>query len=598
MSVIEDILGSSGVIEQLLLWNVVGQVVSTLMSPAFNALQQDALHDHPNMVITPDILARAVQGTFMDKVKATDEAKRSGIDAERFDVLLDLAMVRIQPADLAEAVLRSYLSHGDAEHEARLQGVTADRFATMTLLAGDGIGPQQAAEALRRGYIKDRGTGPDSTSYEQAIAESRLHNKWAGALYDLTRAVLSPPDAAEAVVRGFIAEHEGAALAALSGVDAAQFATMVNLAGDAPSPTQLAEALRRKVIPEESGDPSKPGFNEGIRQGRLADKWIPMIKALAKEWPTPVDALEARLVGQVTTEESRELYGKFGGDEQYFDLLFHTRGESPTPLELITMANRGYIKWSGTGPDETTYEQGFNEGRWRDKWRDVYKKFAVYQPPEGTVLTLLSHGSITQKQAVAYWHQLGMDETLIKAFLDEANTETLSDYRGATIGMVLQAYYQQLINADDAVSILEDLHVTPTAAKFMVEYEDAQRAFTAINNALARIRSLFAARKITLATARNSMSELGMLPAVVDGVLKSWEIENSISVKVLTETQIADAYMAQLLTEPEALTELENIGYTPFDAWLILSLKAKKPIAGKPAQGPAAPQNQVIPGTT
>ncbi len=66
---------------------------------------------------------------------------------------------------------------------------------------------------------------------------------------------------------------------------------MVDLAGDAPSPTDLTEALRRGVIPYDSGNPAPPGFVQGIQQGRLADKWIPMIRALAQLWPTPTDAL-------------------------------------------------------------------------------------------------------------------------------------------------------------------------------------------------------------------------------------------------------------------------------------------------------------------
>ena len=598
MAGIGDLLGQNGVIEQLLLWNVVGQVVTNLMSPAFTALQQDAMRSHPNMVITPDILARAVVGTFMDKASAELEAEKSGIDNSRFDILLKLQEVRLQPADLAEAVLRSYLTHAEGESQARLQGVTPDRFTTMTLLAGDGIGPQQAAEALRRKLIGKSGKGPDSTSYDQAIAESRLHNKWGPVLYDLTRSLLSPADAATAVVRGFLPLGQGRDVAALSGVGTDEFTTMVDLAADAPSPTDLSIALRRGIIPENSGSPDAPGFVQGIRQGRLADKWIPMIKALAQEWPTPTDALEARLVGQVTTEESQDLYERFGGDPKYWQLLFDTRGESPTPLELITMANRGYIPWDGLGAEKTTYAHGFHEGRWRNKWQEAYKDFSKYQPPEGTVTLFLSHGVITDEQASDMLAKLGMDANTIAMYLHEAHLESYSDYRGATITMVLQAYYQQLITAEQALPVLEGFHVTPQAAQFMLDFEDAQRAFAAVNNALTRLRTLFAARKITLTTARDSLGKLGVAPAAIEGVLKSWEIENSVTVKVLTEAQIADAMVANIMTVDQAMTELENIGYTPFDAWVILSIKVKAPLPNQPPLGPAPPQGQVIPGTT
>lgn len=598
MGAISDLLGESGVIEQLLMWNVVGQVVTNLMSPAFNALQQDVLSKHPNVVITPDILARLVVQTFIDKAAGATEAAKSGLDPTRFDLLVELATVRLQPADLAEAVLRSYLAEADAAQQAQLQGVTPDRFATMTLLAGDGIGPQQAAEALRRGYIKRGGMGPDSTSYDQAIAESRLHNKWGDVLYELTLAILSPPDAADAVVRGFLAPQAGASVAALNGVDAATFATMVDLAADAPSPTDLAEALRRGIIPYDSGDADTPGFVQGVRQGRLADKWIPMLQKLAQLWPTPTDALEARLVGQVTTEQSQTLYQAFGGDPQYWQLLFDTRGESPTPLELGVLANRGYIPWTGTGPQATTYEQGFMEGRWRDKWLPVYQKLAEYIPPESTVVTLLSHGVLTDAQASVLLAKQGMTDDLITAYLDEAHTEALSEYRGATVATVLQAYYERIITQEDATPILAALHVTTTAIAFLFEYEDMQRAFQAINSAIARTRTLYTARKITKQTAASSLTSLGIPASEVTEIMTTWQLENSISVKTLSEYTISEAVLYSALSVEQGIQELVNIGYTPYDAWVVLCAYGKQVYPGQPTPGAPPPQDAVTPGTT
>jgi len=218
-----DLGGAFAYLESFFLWQIIGQVASTMLSPAFNALQQDALKTHPNMVLTPDLLARAVVQTFIDRSHAEAEAARSGIDSTRFGTLVKLAEVRLTPVDLATAVLRSYETREAAAAQARLQGVTGDRFDTMTLLAGDAIGPQQAAEAVRRKIIPRTGHGPDSTSFDQAIAESRLHNKWADVLFKLSQYLLSPPDLASAVERSFVSFENAAAIAALSGVNAEQF---------------------------------------------------------------------------------------------------------------------------------------------------------------------------------------------------------------------------------------------------------------------------------------------------------------------------------------------------------------------------------------
>ena len=598
MSVFSELVGESGVVKQFFLYNVIGQVASALMSPAFTALMQDAQHDHPNIVLTPDVLARAVVQTFMAKADAVDEAKRSGIDESRFGVMLDLAQIRIQPADLAEAVLRSYVTEADAVDQAKLQGLTKDRFDTLVLLAGDGIGPQQAAEALRRGYIAKDGKGPDSTSYQQAIAESRLHNKWGPVLFELTKAILSPPDLAQAVLRNFMTFDQGLAIAKLSGYDESQFRTAVDLAGDALSPTDLSIALRRGLIPYDSGNPNKPGFLQGVQQGRLKDIWAPILRELAQEWPTPTDALESRLVGQTTTEEALKLYTTFGGDPKYFDLLFNTRGEAPSPLELGVLANRGDIKWNGLGVTETSFEQGFHEGRWRDKWIDAYRNLAHFRPPEGAITLFLSHGVIDAAQAADMYTKLGMDAATIKLYVDEAHLEAYSEYRGLATSAVLTAYYEQIITKEQATAILVDLHVDPKAAEIQIELQEIRRQFEAINNVVSRIRTLYAGRKITEATAKSSLTALGINGTQIDGIIQTWQLENSVNVKTLTEAQIADAFFYGFMTEDEALGELENIGYSEFDAWIILSLKEKALIKPKPSQTVPKVQGQVIPGTT
>lgn len=598
MAGLSDLLGRGGAVEQLLLWGVVNQVVQALGSPAFIALTQDVSAAHPELVLTPAVLADAVARHLISEATAAAEARASGVNPSRFAILRELATVRISPADLAEAVLRSYMTEAAAQAEAAPQGIDPGRLKILTDLAGDAPGPQDLAVALRRGIIAAHGRGETSTSYEQGIAETRLHDKWGPVLQRLSVAVLPPADAASAVVRNFRSYADAEKAAAESGVTPADFATLTHLAGDAPAPGQLAEALRRHVIPDAGKGPAVVSFEQGIAEGRLADKWAPVIKALAQLWPTPAEALTALLKGQVTHDEALRLYEQFGGDPQFFDLLFHTEGESPTPLELIAMANRGFIPWTGTGPDVTSYEQGFKEGRWRNKWAPAFQRFARYIPPESTVVTLLAHGAIGEREAAAELAKQGMAQELIAAYLDEAHTTALSDYRGLSVAATLDAYRAQIISTADAAVILEALHVTPRAVHLLLAYEDIRRAFTAVTTALSRVRTLFAARKITAATARSALGALQVPAASVEGIMAAWELENSVSVRVLTEAQIVDAWELKILTEAEALTELGNLGFTPFDAWVLLSIKAKAPLTGRPPQGPAPPQAQVIAGTT
>lgn len=554
MAGLGDLIGKGSVVEQLVVWGLLNQALGAALAPALTQLQGDVQADHP--------------------------------------------LVPLQPPDLADAVVRNYMSLADATAEAARSGLDAARFATLVPLHGDAPGPQQLAAALLRGIIAADGAGADSTSFAQGIREGRLGDKWVDVIRGLADALLSPPDAASAVVRNFMTAKAGAAEAAKSGVGPDLFAILTRLAGDAPGPQQLAEALRRGAIPEDGTGAASTSFQQGIAEGRLADKWAPVIKALAKLWPTPADALNAALKGQVDDAEGQRLYELLGGDLQFYTWLRDTEGEGPTPLQAADWARRGIIPFDGTGPDVTSYAQAVRESRFRDKWADAYRASALFIPNPREVVTLLKDGAVTKEQAAVWMRQSGADDATIAAFIAEADATALSTYRGLTTTTVLGMFYDQLISEADATAILESLHVSAQAVPLMLAYADLQRAIAAQKTAVVRVGTLYAARKITEQTARQSLITLKVPAAALNDIIATWQLENSINVKLLTEAQIADAFELRIMTPGEALTELQNIGYTPYDAWVILSLKAKAPLPDMPGPGPAPPQGAVVPGTT
>lgn len=554
MSALGDLLGKGSVAEQLLVWGVLNQALSAALGPYTSQLQQDV-------------------------------SARTPVDP-------------LSPADAASAVVRNFLTTAEGTGQAARSGVPAAEFATLVALSGDAPGPQQLASALLRGLIAESGTGVGATSFEQGIAEGRLADKWAPVIRALAEAVLSPPDAASAVVRNFLSAAEGEATAAKSGVDAATFATLVHLSGDAPGPQQLAESLRRGAIPESGTGAESISFEQGIAEGRLSNKWAPVIKDLAKLWPTPVDALDAALKGQVSAEEGQALYAKLGGDLQFYPWLLDSQGSGPTPLEAADWARRGIIPWDGTGPEVTSYAQAVRESRYRNKWADAYKQQAQYIPPPGTIITLLKDQAITKDQAVTWLQAAGASPDVIAGMIGEADATALSDYRGLTVSTVLNMYYQRLVSPADATTILSSLHVSGQAIPLMLVYADLQRAIAQQNNAISRVGSLYAARKITADTARQSLATLQVPADAATDIIATWQLENSINVKTLTEAQIVDAWKLQVMDQGTAEQELQNIGYTPYDAWVLLSIRNKGPLGAPPAPGPGAPQGAVIPGTT
>lgn len=554
MAGLGDLLGKGSVAEQLVVWGVLNQAVGAALAPYLSQLTQDVNARSP---VNP-----------------------------------------LSPADAASAVVRNFLGSSQGTDTARKSGMSPEDFGTLVALSADAPGPQQLAAALLRGLIPEDGTGAGAVSFAQGIAEGRLGDKWAPMIKALSQAILSPPDAAAAVVRNFISHAEGEAAAGKQGVDPGIFQVLVQLSGDAPGPQQLAEALRRGAIPEQGSGAGSVSFEQGIAEGRLSDKWAPVIKDLAMLWPTPVDALDAALKGQISPQEGEALYVRLGGDPQFYPWLLDSQGAGPTPLEAADWARRGIIPWDGTGPTVTSYAQAVKESRYRDKWADMYRQQAQYIPPPFSILTMLKDGAVTKEQATSWLQEQGATPDVITAMIAEADATDLSQFRGLTTTAILNMYYSRLVSTADATSMLVSMHVSEQAVPLMLAYVDVQKAIAQQNSAVNRVGSLYAARKITEQTAKQSLITLQVPAAAVDEIIATWQLENSISVKLLTETQIVDAWAYGIMTQQEALTELGNIGYTPYDAWVLISLKAKAVQPGQPAPGPAPPQGAVTPGTT
>lgn len=409
---------------------------------------------------------------------------------------------------------------------------------------------------------------------------------------------LSAADAAHAVVRSYLSDGDGTAAAAKSGINPATFKIMQDLAGDAPSPEQLVEALRRGVIERDGQGAGSTSFTQGIRETNLLDKWTPVVEALAKQWPTATLATNAALKGQLSIDEAKATYAKLGGDPQWFEMVYNTEGNAPTPEEAVQMALRGIIAWDGTGADAVSYEQAFLEGPWRNKWAPAFKASVSWYPTEGEIGDLLRYGQITRGRAAELLGHRGITGGDAAAVMGYYDANAVDDYRGLTEQSVLNMVAAGYMSDAQAETMLTAVHKGPAAVKQLIAYAHLQRAITSLDRAVTRIGNLYQGRKIDRSTAHDALTGLHLPAAEIGDILADWETVASVNVKTLTEAQIADAHAAAIMTQAEAVQELVNIGYTPFDAWVLLSNKAKKPLPGKPAKGPGPPLGAVTPGTT
>lgn len=381
---------------------------------------------------------------------------------------------------------------------------------------------------------------------------------------------LSPADLADMVVRHVMAQGDAEAYAKQSGVSPSDFARLVESSGEGLAPGELAEALRRGLISEGGTGPESTSFEQGIAESHMRDKWRPVVKALSMNEPTPADALDALLQGQIPHDMALDLFTRFGGDPQHFTWLFNSRGSAPTPLEAASMARRRIIPWSGQGPDAVSFEQAFLEGPWRDKWQEPYKEMSVYVPPARTVTALIKEGVLTDEQGLTIFEDNGLSPDMAKVYLASAHSQKSATHK-ATISSELRSVARKEFDAGHVSEaqfrhLLTQANVPADAIDNEVAAANLARQFSRHTLAISDIRKLWQDGALSDQQALDRLTGEGYPPDDAQTLLSEWKLTVSTGKPGLSTTRILQYLKAGILSPADAYDRLTGNGVKSSDA--------------------------------
>lgn len=400
---------------------------------------------------------------------------------------------------------------------------------------------------------------------------------------------ITPPDLADAFVRGVMGEDAATAEARLSGVDAARFRTLIHLAGEPPGLETVLQMYRRQIIGWDDTGPDAASVERAIKTSRVYNYWSDAIKANAQVPLSPGEAVNAALRHQADPAAMESEAYANGITPERFRILLDSAGRPPSPTELMVLVNRGIIPKTGTGPGVLSFDQGISEGDSKNKWTDPLFALREYRPPPRSIPALLKTGSITDTEATAYLLDAGLAPKLAAAYVHNARGEKLAGTKQLAEGTVVTLYESHAIDAADAGRMLGALGYDDAEVGFILETADLQREVRALNSAITRLGTLYTSHKITRTGATEGLAALGLGQSHIDHLLGEWDVTAAANVRQLTPAEIVDAWQLNLIDGNEAIAELVAIGYTPRDAWIKLSIKAKQAQPNEPAQGPAGP---------
>lgn len=398
---------------------------------------------------------------------------------------------------------------------------------------------------------------------------------------------LSADQAAQLVVRKLIDDGTGRDIANDNGIGGNDFEKLVTAGGRAPDLGTVVAAYHRQYIGEAGGAGTDVSLDGALIDAGIRPEWFDAFKKAIIDWPSRQEVMNALLEGQITQPVAYDWYIKAGGNPDWFQIDFDANGSAPTPNELNVMTNRGIIPADGEGPTVVSFHQGFLEGPWRNKWEAPMRKLGLYIPPPRTITALVHEGAVTDAQALAWFQDTGMSAETAAVYLKSAHSTKTAAAKGLTVSNIEALYKAGLVTVPEATAQLVALGYPATSAAELLKLADFNTAHASVTTAVNRVKTLYVQHKITKANATDALTKLGQPAETVTALLQVWDVEISVNVKQLTEAQVVSAWGYLVLTDDEAIGNLQAIGYTPYDAWVLLSTKNKGPLPNPPAKGPA-----------
>src|SRR5579859_379520 len=375
-------------------------------------------------------------------------------------------------------------------------------------------------------------------------------------LFQLSKVPLSVADLADMVVRDIKTQAEATAVAAESGVDAADFAALVLDTGEPPGLQQLLEGYRRGFI-------DRATLERGIRQSRYRNEWIPLLEQLRFSPISVADAVNAVVQNHLTSAQGEAIAQLNGLEPGQFSILQETAGEPLSRTEMEELYNRGLVT-----QDEVN--QALRESRVKNKYVDLAFQLHRRIIPIFTLERAVKAGAVDHATAVSIAMESGYTQRDAEIIVAGGASDKLLTYKNKVVSSIETAYEDNTIGQADAESLIEGLGFEKSEAQFILEAADFRRGARVVSQVASAVRAKYISRHIPRTQAGNDLDAIGIPASQRDAMLSLWDIELEANTRHLTEAQVVKAVKLQLITEQDGTTRLVNMGYSADDATLLI----------------------------
>jgi len=406
-----------------------------------------------------------------------------------------------------------------------------------------------ALELLRRNEI-------ESAHFREWMLFNGYRSQDIDYLVTLARNPISAADAALALLRGNLSHDEALAIAREAGVTETDFNTLVNNTGEPLGLMQLLEARRRGFIDDGR-------LVTGILQSRVRNEWVDVAKKLAYSPITVADAVNANVQGHITTQQGNDIANQNGLEPGWFDTLVATAGEPLSRTEMEELFNRGLVT-------QAQVKQALLESRLKNKYTDLAFALHTKLLPIRNLSEAVEFGTLTLAQGVTEAMKQGYSEQDATALIQAASARKLQSFRHQVVSAVEALYVDNAISEDDAMAVAQSMGYDDPEAKAVLAGAEYKRMAKMLATGMNAVKSKYVSRHIDQNTASGLLDAMGIPADRRDQELAIWTLERQADARLLTPAQVVKANKLTLMTDAEATDYLENLGYSPSDASLLL----------------------------
>lgn len=457
---------------------------------------------------------------------------------------------------LAEGVAQGQIDPGQAQTWASNQGFGETQFKAMVDAANTGPGSGYAFELWRRGEI-------DQAGFERALLRLGIEQEWIDDLVNIHDTLLSSQELANLQQQGFVTEDEANAEGALQGVTNARQQLRYEASGLPPGVAEGLTMLRRGIIDTDV-------FAQIVREGHTKTKYTGQLEQLQDQVLSHLQYVEARVRGWI---DNAAMYagGTLSGFVQAdMDLLHKTHGRPLSWHQVWIGLQRGGKRLDPTadltaaslGIDETFFA-ALQQSDIQQQWYDLAWAQRYSYPAPFVLRTLAQSGEIDAATLTQVLTYIGWEPTFITKVVEAwtGTGTTTAAQKKQTLSHLIDEYLSGALTPAELTTVLTtSLGYSAQQAADEIALANFNAAKTERTANTKLIQKQYVALKISEATARADLAQLGWPAGAIDAKINAWNIERNIAVTTLTVAQIAAALKAGALLASQAAPLLQDLG--------------------------------------